>query len=625
MILNIHCPNEFKKGLEELAKEFDFEIGNSDIKVFIEKSEEDKVLFINNAYHIYYTEDVYAFRMFFHVLTRYKINRYFDYNFEFKAEIEKLTFMLDCSRNAVMKLDSLKRLIRYLACMGYNGLMLYTEDTYEVKDYPYFGYLRTPYKKEDIKEIDAYCKLFGIELIPCIQTLAHFNSIVRYPSMNHLFDCDDILLIGEDETYKFIEELIKTCKECFSSNKIHIGMDEAHMVGRGKYLDKFGYHERGELMNYHVKRVLDICAKYNLDAMMWSDMYVSLATGASNVSKDKLKEIPDGIELIYWDYYHTNVAHYENVLNIHKRLDKKIGFAGGAWKWLGFTPDNRYSNIEIDASMRACKLTNTNNYILTAWGDNGAETSPFAVLPAIFYASLARYNYLDLDKDINKLVFNNEFMLFSDGITYDDYMKLDLANRITHNDDFNEKNSANKYLLFNDILLGTLDTIIDDNITNMYLEHIEEFEKVNYQNTKFGYLFTNQLNLCKVLSKKAHLGIDLRRDYKANNKAGLKEDLSKLKELLPLIEEFYNSFNYQWHLENRANGFDVQDIRIGALEKRIKVAIKKLSDYLEGKTKVIEELEEELLCFNGHDKDFEKDYDNCEYRWRRMTSVNVND
>ena len=69
MILNIHCPNEFKKGLEELAKEFDFEIGNSDIEVYIQKCEEDKVLFINNAYHIYYTEDVYAFRMFFHVLS----------------------------------------------------------------------------------------------------------------------------------------------------------------------------------------------------------------------------------------------------------------------------------------------------------------------------------------------------------------------------------------------------------------------------------------------------------------------------------------------------------------------------------------------------------------------------
>ena len=174
-------------------------------------------------------------------------------------------------------------------------------------------------------------------------------------------------------------------------------------------------------------------------------------------------------------------------------------------------------------------------------------------------------------------------------------------------------------------MLGTLDTIIDDNIVKMYLEHIEEFNKIKYQNTKFAYLFATQINLCKVLNKKAHLGIDLRENYQANNKVALKENLKSLKELLPLIEEFYNSFNYQWHLENRANGFDVQDIRIGALEKRIKVAIKKISDYLEGRCDKVEELEEKLLCFNGHNEDFEKDYDNCEYRWRRMTSVNVND
>ena len=625
MILNIHSPKKLNNGLLELAKEFDFEIGTSNINIYIDKSDENKVEFTNNSYHIYFDEEVYAYRMFFHVLTRFKIDRYFDYNYEFEPVIKSLTFMLDCSRNAVMKLESLKRLIRYLACMGYNCLMLYTEDTYEVEKYPYFGYLRNPYTKQDLKEIDNYCKLFGIELIPCIQTLAHFNSIVRHPSMAGLFDCDDILMIGEDKTYEFIEELIKTCSEAFSSKKIHIGMDEAHMVGRGKYLDKNGYHGRGELMNYHVKRVLDICSKYGLKAMMWSDMYVSIATGAANVSKDKLASIPKEVELIYWDYYHTNVSHYENVLNIHKRLGNKIGFAGGAWKWLGFSPDNRYSNIEIDASMRACKLTKTNNYILTAWGDNGGEASPFAVLPALFYASLARYNYLDLDKDINKLVFNNEFRLLSDGINFDDYMKLDLANRITHNNDFNEKNSANKYLLFNDILLGTLDTIIDDNISSMYLEHIETFKNINYQNTKFAYLFETQVNLCKVLNKKAHLGIELRQNYQTNNKDALKENLESLKELLPLIEKFYDAFNYQWHLENRANGFDVQDIRIGALEKRIKVAIKKLSDYLNGNLESIEELEEKLLCFNGHNKTFEKDYDNCEYRWRRMTSVNVND
>ena len=625
MIINVKCDDFIYQGLKELSKEFDFEIGESDNLVIINKSDNNEVIYENDAYYIYYNELVYCYRLFFHVLTRFKIDRHFDYNFSLPIQIKELTYMLDASRNAVMKVSSIKKLIRYLGCMGYNGLMLYTEDTYVVEKYPYFGYLRNPYTKEDIKEIDDYAKMFGIELIPCIQTLAHFNALVRYPSMNDLFDCQDILLIGEDKTYEFIEELIKTCKDYFSSNKIHIGMDEAMFVGRGKYLDKNGYHERGELMNYHVKRVIEICEKYGLSPMMWSDMYFSLANGASNINSDKIKEIPKNVELIYWDYYHTTVNHFENILNIHKKLGNKIGFAGGAWKWLGFTPDNRYSEKEIYASMKACMNTNTFNYILTGWGDNGGETSPFATLPSLFFASVARCDFLVLERNINNLIFNNEFKLLSGGLNYNEFMKIDLANRLTLNDDFNEKNSANKYLLFNDILLGTLDTIIDDNIDNIYLDHVNEFKGLNYQGTKFAYLFKNQENLCKVLAKKASLGKKLRTNYQNHNLELLKDNLKDLKELLPLIDEFYNSFYEEWHIENRSNGFDVQDLRFGALEKRIKVAIKKVSEYLDGKIDKIDELEEKLLCFNGNGENYEIDYDNCEYRWRRMTSVNVND
>ena len=37
--------------------------------------------------------------------------------------------------------------------MGLNSMMLYTEDTYTVDNYPYFGYLRGRYSKEELKEI----------------------------------------------------------------------------------------------------------------------------------------------------------------------------------------------------------------------------------------------------------------------------------------------------------------------------------------------------------------------------------------------------------------------------------------------------------------------------------------
>ena len=58
---------------------------------------------------------------------------------------EHLTYMADCSRNAVCSPDFLKKLLVKLSLMGYDRLMLYTEDTYEVEGYPYFGH-RCPHE-----------------------------------------------------------------------------------------------------------------------------------------------------------------------------------------------------------------------------------------------------------------------------------------------------------------------------------------------------------------------------------------------------------------------------------------------------------------------------------------------
>ena len=61
--------------------------------------------------------------------------------------------MLDCSRNAVFTVEKVKEMIRTLAKMGLNRLLLYTEDTYEVADLPYFGAYRGRYTKEEIHSI----------------------------------------------------------------------------------------------------------------------------------------------------------------------------------------------------------------------------------------------------------------------------------------------------------------------------------------------------------------------------------------------------------------------------------------------------------------------------------------
>ena len=59
-----------------------------------------------------------------------------------KAAASHLTYMVDCSRNAVCSVPYLKKLLIWMAFMGYDRLMLYTEDTYEIEGQPFFGFLR---------------------------------------------------------------------------------------------------------------------------------------------------------------------------------------------------------------------------------------------------------------------------------------------------------------------------------------------------------------------------------------------------------------------------------------------------------------------------------------------------
>lgn len=72
------------------------------------------------------------------------------------CNFESLGIMIDCSRNGVLKVDRVKELIRFISLMGLNVLQLYTEDTYEIQNEPFFGYFRGPYTQVELKEIDDY-------------------------------------------------------------------------------------------------------------------------------------------------------------------------------------------------------------------------------------------------------------------------------------------------------------------------------------------------------------------------------------------------------------------------------------------------------------------------------------
>jgi len=137
--------------------------------------------------------------------------------------------MVDCSGGAVLSVEELKRLIVVMEKMGYNLLELCTDDTYKVEGEPYFGYLRGGYTASEIKEVDAFAKSHGVELVPCIQTLAHLTNLVKLPAYSSIVDISNILLVDEPKTYELIEKMFSSLADMYSTRLINIGMDEAHL------------------------------------------------------------------------------------------------------------------------------------------------------------------------------------------------------------------------------------------------------------------------------------------------------------------------------------------------------------------------------------------------------------
>ena len=504
--------------------------------------------------------------------------------------------MIDMSRNAVMSMDGLKRFLSLLKKMGYNCVMLYTEDTYEVDGEPYFGYMRGRYSKQEMKELDAFATSLGITVIPCIQTLAHLNGIFRWGKFPR--DCEDILLTDSDRTYQLIDRMFATLSECFKSRKIHIGMDEAHMLGRGKHLDTHGYETVNAIMKRHLAKVCELAEAYGYEPMVWSDMYFrpwnkgQYYAPKCEMPKEVIDALPEKVIPVYWDYYHTNASNFSDMIENHKQLSKKTWFAGGAWCWSGLIPFNRFTLTSMIPAIDACRAHKIRNVFLTMWGDDGAECSHFSQLPALFYP--AEYAKGNTDEEKIKAKFRRFI-----GIDFDDYMNIDCPNGVIPYEGM-PKNPS-KYMLYSDYFNDFLDYTIKEGVgTEYYKKCAESLSATAKKSRKYGYVFDTAAKLCDVLAIKYDLGLRTRKAYEAHDKAEL-ECLAKNEYVLveKRIEAFERAFEKQWFLDNKPHGFDVQEHRLGALLLRTRSCRRRLLDYVNGKIGRIDELDEPLLPFRN--------------------------
>lgn len=516
---------------------------------------------------------------------------------EQRPQFSDLGVMLDVSRNPVMRVEKVKKYLDHLAALGFNKFMLYTEDVYEIKEYPMFGYLRGRYSCEELREIDDYAYELGIEVIPCIQTLGHLEHYIQWDSGLKVKDQFDVLLIDTPETYELIEAMIKNLRSAFRTNKIQIGVDEANKFALGRYLilygegQGYGHKNRLPLLARHLNKVTEYCTKYDFHPIMWSDMFYSMTSDLGRY-EPWCGEFPDAvkdmahIDKMAWNYT-DNDKFIRALIERNGELGGKNIFAGGIDTWYAPLPLTKKCMKNNKVALNACiDAPDVDEVWATLWTGNYGECDMMFALPLLSIYS--EYCYIGkecTETDIGKV---SEYLT---KVPFEVTLKMENISP-----EINERWSRVNPLLKGNLLyrIGMAEEDCK-NLLSAAKEALPVFSDMAAKNDKNASLYEYASILFQVVEKKAELMLNLRSAYEN----GDLEYLKKAKdELLPELNELYEALEHKqcknWMESYKAFGYEVIASAYGTQIMLNKKIIERLEDYLAGKINQIEELEEKL-------------------------------
>ena len=516
---------------------------------------------------------------------------------------QKSGAMIDLSRDAVYTVAQLKEFISWLALSGLNTCYLYMEDTYQLEKYPYFGYMRGAYSMAELKQLDDFADSLGIELIPCIQTLAHLTTTLQWDYSIPMRDTQNTLLVGSDATYAFIREMFTQLKKVFRTRRIHIGMDEAMDLGTGARLRKQGYTPPFDLMLEHLNKVTEIAKEEGLTPIIWDDMFYRAKSEkqdyydpAIDMQPEDIARVPKNVQLSYWDYYHDNQEEYECFFKKRQAFPYFI-FAGGIWKWNGWVPNYGKTFVSTRAALEAAHKVRVDEVLATMWGDDGAETPLQTVWPGLILFGQYTYNAAADDEAIS-----NRCQQFT-GCSLDDFRtveELDLPPKCKRPN--TAIRNPSKYLLYQDLMLGAFDLYTDDpELSEHYRQLAPKLAQLSRKADLapgFDRMLYMYSCLSSVLAQKVYFGNALRKAYKARDKAMLGELLAGLDELEELVCALHEAYSLFWCYGTKGTGLEVHDIRLGGITGRIRTVRMRLGMYLDGSLDCLDELEGELLPYD---------------------------
>ncbi len=283
--------------------------------------------------------------------------------------------MLDISRTKVPRLETLYAWIDALADLKINHLQLYLEDAFAYRGHPLAWAGLTPLTGQDVVDLDAYCRMRHIDLVPNQNVFGHLTRWLVLPAYAHLAECPQgahlpagdfpspwSLNATDPESVQFAESLLNELLPYFSSPYCNIGCDETFDLGQGKSRQACESVGRGRVYLEFLRQVSASVGRHGKEALYWADMI-------SRHHPDLVGELPDDGIALEWGYeksypFESRVARLANA-------GKRFITCPSTSTWLSLLGRTGQALENTARAARAADQAGGLGVVTTEWGDWG--------------------------------------------------------------------------------------------------------------------------------------------------------------------------------------------------------------------------------------------------------------
>jgi len=500
--------------------------------------------------------------------------------------LEFRAVMLDCSRNGVPTEGFLKGAILRLALMGMNAFCLYTEDTYVVAGEPLFGHGRGAYTRNELRELAKFAAGLGVTMFPCIQTLGHLEQVLKYQHYHWLRDTEQVLNAELEEAAEFLDRLIANAAEPYDTPYIHVGMDEAWGIGRGRAFREGEPIRPLAIYARHVARVAELCRRRGLQPIMWGDFIIG-HSGERPLAADEQALLPRDMIMNYWNYGQREVAPHLAAIATYRAMGYEPVVSPGLHNWNRFWPDFATARATIEPCLRAVHQAGVKMAMLTMWGDDGQEC-----LFDLNYPALACFLAWCREADPPEAVWLRRCERIA-GMPAAALLAIAKLEQAVPASTMPEGLAISaKMLFYDDPLMAQVERQCRDEApAAAFAARADELATWALRSGAAAELVRLAEIFARIVAAKFMLSRRCRSAYLAGAPGELQEALAAVPALAADLAEFHDHYLRLWRHERKPFGSEVMDLRLGGLRARLETFRRTVQAYLDGEEETIPEFD----------------------------------